>query len=51
MDLMYIANPSFAEDIRICLATIRVLFKPESTEGIKQGRITALEYDEQDNDR
>lgn len=51
MDLMYIANPSFAEDIRICLATIRVLFKPDSTDGIKQGRITALEYDEQDNDR
>lgn len=50
MDLMYIANPSFAEDIRICLATIRLLFTPESTEGVAQGRITALEYEEQDND-
>ena len=43
MDLMYIANPSFAEDIRICFATIKILFVPDSTEGIKEGQTTAME--------
>ncbi|MCR5060502.1 MAG: sugar transferase [Saccharofermentans sp.] len=43
MDLMYIANPSFAEDIRICFATIKILFVPDSTEGVKEGQTTALE--------
>ena len=50
MDLMYIAHPSFAEDIRICFATIRILFTPESTEGIAQGQTTAMGYDEADDD-
>jgi len=35
MDLMYIAHPSFVEDIRICMATVKILFMKESTEGIK----------------
>ena len=34
MDLMYIAHPSFVEDLRICMETIRILFLPESTEGV-----------------
>ena len=34
MDLMYIANPSFWEDLRIIFATIKILFLPESTEGV-----------------
>lgn len=50
MDLMYIANPSFAEDIRICLATIRVLFMPESTEGIAEGTTTAMDQLDPAND-
>ncbi len=41
MDLMYIAKPSMAEDIKIILATIRILFLPESTEGIAEGQTTA----------
>ena len=45
MDLMYIANPSFAEDIRICFATIKILFVPDSTEGIKEGQTTAMKND------
>ena len=45
MDLMYIAHPSFAEDIRICFATVRILFTPESTEGIAQGQTTAMGND------
>ena len=43
MDLMYIAHPSFAQDLRICLATIKILFLPESTEGIAEGAVTAEE--------
>lgn len=42
MDLMYIANPSFWEDIRICFATVKILFMPESTEGIAEGATTAM---------
>lgn len=34
MDLMYIANPNFVEDLRIIFATIKILFMPESTEGV-----------------
>lgn len=41
MDLMYISNPNILEDFRIILATIKVLFLPESTEGIKKGQKTA----------
>ena len=42
MDLMYIANPSFIEDLKICLATVKILFIPESTEGIEDGAVNAL---------
>ena len=41
MDLMYIAKPSLAEDFRICLATIKILFMKESTEGVAEGQTTA----------
>ena len=43
MDLLYIAKPSFLEDLRICFATVKILFIPESTEGIDEGKITAAE--------
>lgn len=42
MDLMYIANPSFIQDLSIIFATIKILFMPESTEGIPEGDITAM---------
>ena len=42
MDLMYIANPSFVEDLRIIFATIKILFLPESTDGIAEGQTTAM---------
>lgn len=47
MDLMYIANPNVVEDIRICFATIKILFAPESTEGIAEGQTTAVESEPQ----
>lgn len=43
MDLLYIANPSLAEDLKIIFATIRILFMPESTEGVEAGQTTAME--------
>ena len=43
MDLMYIANPSLFEELSILLATVKILFLPESTEGIAEGQTTALE--------
>lgn len=43
MDLMYIAHPSILEDFRIIFATVKILFMPESTEGIAEGQETALE--------
>ena len=44
MDLMYIANPSIAEDLKICFATVKILFMPESTEGIAEGQTTAARF-------
>ena len=45
MDLMYIAHPSFVEDLRIIIATIKILFLPESTEGVAVGATTAMDYE------
>ena len=42
MDLMYIGKPSLAEDIKICFATVKILFLLESTEGVKEGQKTAM---------
>ena len=47
MDLMYIANPSIVEDIRIILATVKILFQPESTEGVAEGQATAQQVQEE----
>lgn len=41
MDLMYIANASIFEDLRIIFATVKILFMPESTEGVAEDQITA----------
>ena len=41
LDLLYIANAGVPLDLKIIFATIKILFLPESTEGIKQGTITA----------
>lgn len=41
MDLMYINQMGLVSDIKIILATIKILFMPESTEGIAEGQTTA----------
>lgn len=38
---MYIAHPRIVEDLKIIFATLRILFMPESTEGIEAGQMTA----------
>lgn len=43
MDLMYIAKLGFLEDLRIVLATIKILFIPESTDGVAEGKTTAAD--------
>lgn len=42
MDLMYIAHPSIVEDLKIMFATVKILFMPESTEGVEEGQTTAM---------
>lgn len=42
MDLMYISNPRISEDLKIMFATVRILFTPDSTEGVNEGKTTAL---------
>ena len=46
MDLMYISNPRITEDFKIIMATIKILFTSESTEGIASGQVTAMDYNE-----
>lgn len=49
MDLLYLSNPSLLEDLRICFATAKILFMPESTVGIAEGSTTAVNKPEADN--
>ena len=45
MDLMYIAQPKLSEELRIIFATVKILFMPESTEGVAEGQVTAIAND------
>ena len=36
-------------DMRIMLNTIKILFLPESTEGVDPGQVTALDYENEAN--
>ena len=42
MDLMYINQMSFVKDLRLILATIKILFVKDSTQGTAEGQITAM---------
>lgn len=41
MDLMYINEMSFIKDLQLILATIKILFVKDSTQGVEQGSQTA----------
>ena len=45
MDLIYIAHPSILEDISIAMATLKILFSKESTEGVGENS-TAMKQEE-----
>lgn len=45
MDLMYIAKPSILEDLTIMLATVKILFSKESTEGVGEEQ-PMMKYEE-----
>ena len=45
MDLMYINEMSMLKDLQLILATIKILFVKDSTQGIAQGQETALRTD------
>ena len=47
MDLLYINDYSFLNDLKICFLTVKVIFTKESTEGI-DGEIENKEFFEQD---
>ena len=51
MDLMYIAKPSFIEDLRIVFATIMILFMKESTEGYAQDSVASAMKGKESQDR
>ena len=43
LDLIYIAQRSVFFDLRILFYTVKIIFTPESTEGVAEGQKTALE--------
>ncbi len=43
MDLMYINEMSFLKDLQLILATIKILFVKESTQGVAHGKATAMD--------
>ena len=49
MDLMYISDPNILQDLRIIFATLKILFLPESTEGVAVGATTAMDYENEAN--
>ncbi len=42
LDLIYISQRSVLFDLRILFYTVKIIFIPESTEGIKENQVTAL---------
>ena len=42
LDLFYIENYSLWLDLKLMLLTLKILFKPESTEGIETSQVTAM---------
>ena len=46
LDLMYIESYSLLLDFKLMLMTIKVLFWPESTQGVSQGTVLPIELDD-----
>ena len=48
LDLTYIESYSVWLDIKLMLLTLKILFRPESTEGVDEKQITAMKQDAQE---
>ena len=48
LDLTYIENYSIWLDIRLMLLTLKILFQPESTEGVDASQVTALKEEKEE---
>ena len=48
LDLYYIENFSVWLDLRLIIQTLKIVFKPDSTEGVAVGNITPIEREEED---
>lgn len=44
--IVYIAHPSIIVDFKIMFATVKILFLPESTEGVAEGQATTMTENE-----
>ena len=42
LDLTYVENYSVWLDLKLMLLTLKILFRPESTEGVEQTQVTAM---------
>ena len=45
MDLLYISKASLIQDFKILIATVKILFMPESTEGVKEEETMAMPFE------
>ncbi len=50
LDLIYINQQSIIFDLKMILLTLKIIFIPESTEGIKEGNTTAMIQDNNNNE-
>lgn len=50
MDLQYIGSMNLVTDLKIIFATVKILFMPESTEGVSAGQTTAARKTEEENE-
>jgi lipopolysaccharide/colanic/teichoic acid biosynthesis glycosyltransferase len=48
LDLTYIQNYSVGLDIKLMLLTLKILVKPESTEGVDKTQVTAMKEEQHD---
>ncbi|MBQ8159330.1 MAG: sugar transferase [Clostridia bacterium] len=50
-DLLYISHMSLLGDIQMLFATLMTLFSPDSTEGVEDGKINAMTYENNEGDQ
>ena len=51
LDLIYIENYSVWMDLKLMLLTLKILFQPDSTEGIDENQITAMRQMKEEEDK